>query len=139
MEFCGAKYLHSLRLAVLLVMTCLTTLTVTQEVKSWTFNIPNVSFLSFSPILTNSQNQRISMKFRTRNPNGLIFCHYLKDLDIEELERINYRLCAELQYGLLLVNYRLMEYSEPGLSLGTGKMTFISMVTSTLFFLTFIF
>lgn len=126
MEYIGAKYIHSLKLAILLMVTCLTAFAASQEVKSWTFNIPDVSFLSFSPVLTATQNQRIALKFRTRNPNGLIFCHYLKDLDVKELERINYRLCAELQYGLFLLNYRLMQYSEPGLSLGTGKMLFFS-------------
>ena len=98
-------------------------LVVTQEtdVKSWTFNIPDVSFLSFSPIITRSQNQHISLSFRTRNPNGLLFCHYLKDLDTKELNRINYKLCGELKFGLFVLDYRLREYEEDGLTLGIGK------------------
>lgn len=123
MEFRGAKYLHSLKLAVLLVLSQLVTDTWSQDVKSWTFNIPDTSFISFSPVYTNTQNQRISLQFKTRNPNGLIFCHYLKDLDVKELERINYQLCVELQYGLFVLNYQLMQYLEPGLTLGKGKVT----------------
>ena len=93
----------------------------TQEPKAWTFNIPGVSFVSFSPVYSSSQNQHISLRFRTRNPNGLIFCHYLKDLDIRELERINYRLCGELQQGIFVLNYRLMHFQEDGLNVGKGK------------------
>lgn len=95
-----------------------TVVTQKTEVTSWTFNIPNISFISFSPILTKSQNQHISLSFRTRNPNGLLFCHYLKDLDIKELDRINYKLCGELKYGLFVLDYRLRQYQEDGLTLG---------------------
>ena len=122
MDFRGAKYLHSLKLAVLLVIVvAIATVSSSQDIKSWTFNIPGVSFISFSPTYTNTQNQHISLKFRTRNPNGLIFCHYLKDLDTKELQRINYQLCGELQYGVFVLNYQLMQYFEDGLSVGEGK------------------
>lgn len=122
MEFRGPKFLHSLKLAVLLVILKIFPTTYSQEVASWTFNIPDISFLSFTPVYTNAQNQRISLSFRTRNPNGLVFCHYLKDLDIKELQRINYRLCAELQYGLFFLRYKLMDYDEVRLSVGKGKL-----------------
>lgn len=105
-----------------IVILHLLTLVVMQEteVTSWTFNIPNVSFLSFSPIISRSQNQHISLSFRTRNPNGLLFCHYLKNLDIKELDKINYKVCAELKYGLFVLDYRLRQYQEDGLTLGIG-------------------
>ncbi|XP_060552945.1 axotactin-like isoform X2 [Ruditapes philippinarum] len=118
MEFQGPKFLHSLKLAVLLVILQTFPTTLSQEVTSWTFNIPGISFLSFTPLYTNTQNQRISLSFRTRNPNSLIFCHYLKDLDIKELQRLNYRLCAELQYGLFFLSYKLLDYDEVRLSVG---------------------
>ena len=95
------------------------------DVTSWTFNIPNVSFLSFSPVITKSQNQHISLSFRTRNPNGLLFCHYLKDLDVKELNKINYKICAELKYGLFQLDYRIRQYQGEGLTLGVGKLTFV--------------
>jgi len=119
--FRGPKFLHSLKLAVLLVFVTMSTVIESQEIKSWTFNIPDTSFISFSPTYTNAQNQRISLNFRTRNPNGLIFCHYLKDLDVKELERINYKLCGELQYGVFVLKYRLMLYLDNGVSIGKGE------------------
>ncbi|XP_052774947.1 axotactin-like isoform X2 [Mya arenaria] len=118
-HFRGAKFLHSLKLAVFLVIVAMATIVSSQEIQtSWTFNIPDISFISFSPKYTNTQNQRISLNFRTRNPNGLIFCHYLKDLDVKELKRINYQLCAELQYGVFVLKYQLMQYSDDGISIG---------------------
>jgi hypothetical protein len=127
MEFRGPKFLHCLQLAVLLVILLLLPTCKSQEPSSsplpssWTFNIPGISFLSFSPTLTNSQNQRISLSFRTRNPNGLIFCHYLKDLDVKELDRINYRFCGELQYGLFVITYKLLEFEQSQIRVGKGK------------------
>ncbi|XP_053393740.1 axotactin-like isoform X2 [Mercenaria mercenaria] len=118
MEFRGPKFLHSLKLAVLIVVLQMLPTILSQDLKAWTFNIPGISFLSFTPVYTNTQNQHISLSFRTRNPNGLIFCHYLKDLDVKELERINYRLCAELQYGLFELSYKLLDYDEVRLSVG---------------------
>ena len=111
----------------LIVIFHFVTSVVTQDtdVTSWTFNIPNVSFLSFSPVITKSQNQHISLSFRTRNPNGLLFCHYLKDLDVKELNKINYKICAELKYGLFKLDYRIRQYQEDGLTLGVGMLVFI--------------
>ena len=122
-HFRGAKFLHSLKLSILLVIVTMVTIVSSQDIakSSWTFNIPDVSFISFSPTYTNTQNQRISLNFRTRNPNGLIFCHYLKDLDVKELKRINYQLCGELQYGVFVLKYQLMQYSDDGISIGKGK------------------
>ena len=124
MEMGISKSLHNSLIRVLIVILQIVALVVTQETdpKSWTFNIPDISFISFSPILTSSQNQHISLSFRTRNPNGLLFCHYLKDLDIKELNRINYKLCGELKFGLFVLDYRLQQYEEDGLTLGIGKL-----------------
>ncbi|WAR24366.1 CTP5A-like protein [Mya arenaria] len=109
-HFRGAKFLHSLKLAVFLVIVAMATIVSSQEIQtSWTFNIPDISFISFSPKYTNTQNQRISLNFRTRNPN---------DLDVKELKRINYQLCAELQYGVFVLKYQLMQYSDDGISIG---------------------
>ena len=126
MEMGVSNIVKNSLIGALIVILQLFVMVVTQdsgtEVTSWTFNIPNISFISFSPILTKSQNQRISFSFRTRNPNGLLFCHYLKGLDIKELDRINYKLCGELKYGLFVLDYRLRQYQEDGLTLGTGKL-----------------
>ena len=113
--------------SLIVILLHFVTSVVTQDtdVTSWTFNIPNVSFLSFSPVITKSQNQHISLSFRTRNPNGLLFCHYLKDLDVKELNKINYKICAELKYGLFNLDYRIRQYQEDGLTLGVGMFLFI--------------
>ncbi|KAL4235944.1 hypothetical protein ACF0H5_004332 [Mactra antiquata] len=113
----GPLIFNSLKIFILCVILSLIDPTYGKD-KSWTFNIPGVSFLSFSPVYTNTQNQRISLSFKTRQPHGLIFCHYLKDLDAMELERLNYQMCAEIQYGIFVLTYKLKDFEEVRISVG---------------------
>ncbi|XP_048758506.1 axotactin-like isoform X3 [Ostrea edulis] len=73
----------------------------------WTFS-KNQSYVAFSPNLTLEQDQQIKFSFRTRSPNGLLFCHLVEQFNqsFHPLLR-NYHFCAELSHGYLQVTYNL--------------------------------
>lgn len=87
----------------------------------WTFS-RNQSFVAFSPNLTLEQDQEIMFNFRTRSPNGLLFCHLVEQFNqsVHPLLR-NYHFCAELSHGHLQVKYNLNQKSDV-LELGRGKL-----------------
>lgn len=60
--------------------------------------------------------------FRTRSPNGLLFCHLVEQFNqsVHPLLR-NYHFCAELSHGHLQVKYNLNQKSDV-LELGRGKL-----------------
>nr|XP_034312115.1 contactin-associated protein-like 5 isoform X6 [Crassostrea gigas] len=78
----------------------------------WTFS-RNQSFVAFSPNLTLQQDQEIMFNFRTRSPNGLLFCHLVQQFNqsVHPLLR-NYHFCAELSHGHLQVKYNLNQKSD---------------------------
>lgn len=86
----------------------------------WTFS-KQESFVAFSPNLTLEQDQEIMFSFRTRSPNGLLFCHLVEHFNqsVHPLLR-NYHFCAELSHGFLQVKYSLNQISDV-MNLGKGE------------------
>lgn len=86
----------------------------------WTFS-KNQSYVAFSPNLTLEQDQQIKFSFRTRSPNGLLFCHLVEQFNqsFHPLLR-NYHFCAELSHGYLQVTYNLNQIFDV-IKLGRGK------------------
>ncbi|ESO92611.1 hypothetical protein LOTGIDRAFT_162527 [Lottia gigantea] len=88
--------------------------------ESWTFNNPGISYIGFSPQYTSGQSQHIELKFRTRQPNGLLFHHYLLPFDKNKFPLLyHYELYAEIRKGYLRVGHQVNQYSQL-LTLGQG-------------------
>ncbi|KAJ8305373.1 hypothetical protein KUTeg_015918 [Tegillarca granosa] len=78
---------------------------------SWTFTGPGD--LEVYPDLDASENQEYGLKFRTREPFGVLFCHMLKDYVPKENSQLQrYKLCVELQSGYIHVTYHLNQYRD---------------------------
>ncbi|XP_061182173.1 axotactin-like isoform X3 [Saccostrea echinata] len=86
--------------------------TSTNPTSTWTFS-KDQSYLAFSPNLTLEQDQQIILSFRTRSPNGLLFCHLLEHFNQSFHPLLeNYHFCAELSHGYLQVKYNLNQNSD---------------------------
>lgn len=91
-------------------------------VKVWTFSIPGVSHICFSPQLQNVKFQHLQLSFRSLQPNGLLVHHFLKNYDKDAFLLLNnYELLVELRRGQLQIGYNFNHYQDT-LTVGKGNL-----------------
>ncbi|XP_046578022.1 LOW QUALITY PROTEIN: contactin-associated protein-like 2 [Haliotis rubra] len=78
---------------------------------TWTFN--GVAHLTFRPDYQDDQSIHLKLRFRTRQPNGLLFYHYLKSYDAKKFPLLkSYELFAEIRQGYVRVGSNFNQYSD---------------------------
>uniref|UniRef100_A0A0L8FVR8 EGF-like domain-containing protein n=2 Tax=Octopus bimaculoides TaxID=37653 RepID=A0A0L8FVR8_OCTBM len=80
---------------------------------AFTFNVAGSSFVSFHPVYSNKQHQRLGLNFRTFQSDSMLLYHTTDNVDpqLHPLLKI-YELRAELRQGSLHVHYRLNEFLD---------------------------
>ncbi|XP_046357050.2 contactin-associated protein-like 2 isoform X3 [Haliotis rufescens] len=78
---------------------------------TWTFN--GLAHITFKPDYQDDQSIHLKLRFRTRQPNGLLFYHYLKSYDAKKFPLLkSYELFAEIRQGYVRVGSNFNQYSD---------------------------
>lgn len=86
---------------------------------TWTFN--GLAHITFRPDYQDDQSIHLKLRFRTRQPNGLLFYHYLKSYDAKKFPLLkSYELFAEIRQGYVRVGSNFNQYSDV-VPIGSGE------------------